>query len=583
MNYNYSYIDMIKSRMSREDVRFYADIFEPTEVAIPDGDAWSGNLCVMPDGEIRVYGVYGKESVFQLNPPRCYLASTDGGLSWKRHMVEGRFTLGASTYVPYLLKYVAVRDAGYEGSYILIGDTPDDQNPMRILISEKSCGEIRMIFPMRSRNRVIVVGHEKRPELHPTAFFATLYYADGDLRNWTRVPLEAAPFYTPAPGHTGVRWQQNNRENTIEELSDGRLMMISRTSMDYHYICYSSDGGETWTKPEASIFHSTGTMPHLRRLSDGRMVFLWCNTRPLPEREDADGVWEDVFTNRDANHIAITEDEGKSWRGYREMALNHLRNAADFRSIGGPEEGRDKSVHQFDALELPYGKLMVVYGQNLCRRIVIMDLKWLYETKRREDFIHGMHAISAQGYVKSVLGCYRGTPEAPLDYVGHCAYNRVSSALMLPDPSGDGHEVMQVCRTDDPRLVSNVGGAVWNFPIAKRGTVRIKLCVKGDGLRVSLLDHWVNPCDEEVRQIADFSAVVTSSVHVPGELYTVIRLDFDCESNTVEVFSDNRFLSKAKIKGAHPNGLCYLHMQSAATGPDLDGALIAGMDFEAKE
>jgi hypothetical protein len=260
-----------------------------------------------------------------------------------------------------------------------------------------------------------------------------------------------------------------------------------------------------------------------------------------------------------------------------------LRNAPDFRSIGGPEEGRDKSVHQFDALELPYGKLMVVYGQNLCRRIVIMDIKWLYETKRKEDFIHGMGAISAQGYVKSVLGCYRGTPAAPLDYVGHCAYNRVSSALMLPDPSGDGHEVMQICRTDDPRLVSNIGGAVWNFPASKSGTVRIKLCVKGEGLRVSLLDHWVNPCDEEIRQIADFSAVVTSSVHTAGELYTVIRLDFDCVANTVEVFSDNRFLSKTKLKGAHPNGLCYLHMQSAAAASDLEGTLIAGMDFEAKE
>lgn len=576
----YNYLDVIKSRMSSEDVCFYSDIYEPTEVAIPDGDAWGGCACVMPDGEIRVYGIYRRESVYQTNLSRCYLASTDGGLSWKRHMVEGEFTLGASTYIPYLGKYVAVRNVKSEGSYILVGDTPDDRNPMRILISEKSCGEICGVFPMRSRNRVIVIGHEWRPELHPTAIFATLYYADDDLHNWIRVPLEAVPFYTPAPGKTGVRWQQNNRENTIEELSDGRLMMISRTALDYHYICYSSDGGATWTKPEPSVFHSTGTMPRLKRLSDGRIVFLWCNTRPLPERDDADGVWEDVFTNRDANHIAISEDEGRCWRGYREIALNPLRNAPDFRSIGGPEDGRDKSVHQFDALELPYGKLMVIYGQHLCRRIVIMDLNWLYETNRHEDFIHGMRAISAQGYVKSVLGCYRGTPEAPLDFVGHCAYNRISTALMVPDPTGDGHEVMQICRTDDPRMVSNIGGAVWNFPIAQRGSVRIKLCVRGEGLRISLLDHWVNPCDEEVLQIADFSEVVISAVHTAGELYTVIRLNFDCIENTVEVFSQSRFLFRTKLKGAHPNGLCYLHMQSAAMGTDLDGTLIAGMDFE---
>lgn len=583
MNYNYTYIDAVKNRMSKEDVAFYSDILEPVEVAIPDADAWCGRLCVMPDGEIRVYGEYRRESVFQKHPRRCYLSSTDGGLSWKRHFVSGRFTLGASVYVPYLRKYVAAVDAGHEGIFALIGDSPDDENPMRIMISERSDCEIGTVFPLHSRNRVIVVAHEKRPELHPTAVFAVIYYADDDLRTWIRVPLEALPFYTPRQGHTGIRWQQNHRENTLEELSDGRLMMISRTALDYHYVSYSSDGGETWTTAEPSVFHSTGTMPHLKRLSDGRLLFLWCNTRPLPELEDADGVWEDVFTNRDASHIAVSDDDGKSWKGYRELALNPYRNAADFRSVGGPEIGRDKSVHQFQTLELPYGKLMVLYGQHVCRRIVIMDLKWLYETGRREDFIHGLHAISAQGYVKSVLGGYRGTEDAPLSYVGHCAYNRISSVMMLPDPSGDGHEVMQICRWNDERLVSPVGGAVWNFPIMQRGSVRIKLHVAGDGLRVSLLDHWVNPCDEEVRQFADFSAVVTASVHPANTLYTVIRLDFDCILNTVEVYADDRFLSKTKLKGTHPNGLCYLHLQSAANVPDPRGTLIASMEFDGKD
>ncbi|MBE6589333.1 MAG: exo-alpha-sialidase [Ruminococcaceae bacterium] len=578
---SYSYIEKIKSRMNREDVRFYSDIWAPVTVAVPDADAWS-TLCVMPDGEIRAYGHYRKESVFQKNPRRCYLSSVDGGLSWKRHMVEGRFTLGASTYVPYLGKYVAVRDAGAEGSFVLIGDDPDDENPMRIMFCEGSCGEIRMLFPMRSRNRVIIVCHEKRPKLHPTAFFAVLYYADGDLRHWTRVPLEAVPFYEPAEGHRGVRWQQNNRENTIEELTDGRLVMISRTALDYHYICYSEDGGETWTKPAPSVFHGTGTMPLLKRLSDGRIVFLWCNTRLLPEREDADGVWEDVFTNRDANHIAISSDEGNTWHGYREIALNPHRNAADFRSLGGPEEGRDKSVHQFEALELPYGKLMVVYGQHYaCRRIVIMDLGWLYETSRHENFIHGLEAISSHGYVKSVLGCYRGTPEEPLSYVGHCAYNRVNSALMLPDPVNDGKEVLHICRTEDPRLVSNVGGAVWNFPIAKRGSVTVKLHVAGDGLRISLLDQWVNPSDDEIKQIADFTAVVTSAIQEDKIFYTRVRIDFDCDANAIEVYVNDKFLSKAKLKGTHPNGLCYLHMQSASALTDLKGALISEISFEA--
>ena len=538
----------------------------------------------MPNGEIRIYGHYRKENVFQKNARRCYISSLDGGLSWKRHMVDGRFTLGASTYVPYLGKYVAAKSNDHEGTSLLIGDTPDDENPMQIMIDDRRSGEVGTIFPMRNRNRVIVIVHEKRPELHPTAMFACLYYADGDLRNWHRVSLEAVPFFKPTPPATGVRWQQNNRENTIEELSGGKLMMISRTALDYHYVCYSEDGGETWTKPEPSIFHSTGTMPCLKRLSDGRIVFLWCNTRPLPERDDADGIWEDVFTNRDVNHIAITEDEGQNWKGFREIALNPHRNAADFRSLGGPAEGRDKSVHQFEMLELPYGKLLVFYGQNYpCRRAVILDLKWLYETARKEEFLQGLANISSQGYVESVLGCYRGTPEAPLDHVGHCAYNRVNSALLVPDPSGNGREALHICRTNDPRLVSNIGGAVWNFPIAKVGSVKVRLHVDGTGVRLSLLDHWVNPCDEDIKQIADYTTLITSGMLDSKVMYSDVQSDFDCINDTISTYINGKFVARVRLHGAHPNGLCYLHIQSAASEADYEGTLISAIGFIAKE
>ncbi len=579
MNYTYSYIEAIKNRMSPEDVKFYADIWAPVEVAVPDEDA-KDMLCVLPGGEIRAYGVYKKQSVFQYNARRSYLSSLDGGLSWKRRLVEGRFDLGASAYIPYLNKYIAVKNTDHEGSFLLVGDTPDDHNPMQILIAEKSCGEIRCIFPMRSRNRVIIVGHEKRPDLHPTAFFAVLYYADGDLHHWKRVPLPAVPFYTPTAPHKGIRWQQNNRENTIEELSDGRLVMLSRTATDYHYISYSSDGGETWTEAVPSDFHSTGTMPCIKRLSDGKLIFLWCNTRPLAELDTADGIWEDVFTNRDALHIAISEDEGKTWKGFREVALNPHRNAADFRSLGGPEEGRDKSVHQVEILEMPYNKLMIAYGQHsACRRIVLLDRRWIMEKNRKEDFIHGLSSVSTQGYIKSVLGCYRGTEEAPLAHVGHCAYNRISSAWLMPDPYREGREALQICRNEDSRLVSPIGGAVWNFPASMKGTVKITYRVEGEGMRISLLDHWVNPCDEEVRQIADFSGTVTLSTQQNKNGYTELSLCFDCATNTVAVFADGRFLSQTTMKGKHPNGLSYLHLQSAAAGPDLRGTLVAGMEF----
>ncbi len=559
----YDYIENIKKRMTSEDERFYSGIFAPAEVAVPDEDS-KDNLCVMPDGEIRCYGVYEKKSVFDTDAQRVYLSSNDGGLSWKRRFCPEK-AIGRSVYIPYMDRYVSVKDE-CEGSFLLIGKTPDDESPERRLIYPRGCGEIRMIFPMRSRDRVIIVGHENRPELHPTAYFAVLYYADGDLEDWTRLPLPASPFYQPEIPGKAVRWQQNNRENTIEELSDGTLMMISRTATDHHYISYSYDGGESWSDAEPSVFHSTGTMPALKRLSDGRLLFFWCNTRPLRELDDADGIWEDVFTNRDAIHVAISEDDGKTWIGFRELALNPHRNAADFRSLGGPEEGRDKSVHQVEALELPNGKVLVSYGQHyVCRRLVIFDIGWLYEKDRSENFIHGLSAVSVHGYTKSILGCYRGKPETALENVGHCAYNRFPSSILVPDKFREGREALFIREINDELSVYRHGGAVWNFPAMKNGEVTVKLHTFGEGARVSLMEFWANPCDEEVKDIACFTYIATPLINSENG-YTELTLRFDCEKMSVDISANGEHIKCEEMASNAPCGLSYLHLQSMAEG-----------------
>lgn len=569
-------LQLIRNRMTDEDIRLLSDIYEPTVVAVPDEDAWHG-LTVMPDGKIRFYGHYRKKSVFDNDCDRCYIESTDGGLSWKRHIDDKR-RLGPSVYVPFLNKYMNVITED-SGTFAIFADAPDSTDVHRVLITPTVYIEPKFPFVMKSRQRILVVIHERRTELHPTAFFPVVLCSD-DGEIWHEVHIAPAPFYENTDPSEGMRWQQNNRENTIEELADGRLMMLSRTATDYHYVCYSSDGGDSWTDPLPSTFHGTGTMPLLKKLSDGRMLFLWCNTRPLPELPEADGIWEDVFTNRDANHAAISEDDGKSWIGFREMALNPLRCNSDFRSIGGPEDGRDKSVHQFEALELPLGKILVVYGQHeICRRMIIFDIKWLYEKGRIENFLHGLDRLSTHLYVKSILGGCRGKQHNPNDYVGHCAYNRTHGAMLIPSPESEGHEVLHICRTNDPRLVSNTGGAVWNFPTATRGTVTVRARVDGEPLRISLLDQWVNPCDPTVGDVAFLSFEVTKEM--TSDEFCNINIEFDCYRQAATIRIGDSGEITLPLLGAMPNGICYLHLQSAADDTDPGGALIAGMSFKA--
>lgn len=188
------------------------------------------------------------------------------------------------------------------------------------------------------------------------------------------------PNHQPGGIHLGTRWNHGAAEPTLIELEDGRVWMILRTAQDDYYESFSSDYGESWSQPVSSRFHGTITMPCLKRLQDGRILFLSSNTTPLPELARATGRGEDVFTNRDVHHAAISEDEGKTWIGFREIILDEHRNDGDYAVTPG---SNDRGKHQSEVLELGDGKVLIALGQHpLHRKLVILDIDWLYETTR---------------------------------------------------------------------------------------------------------------------------------------------------------------------------------------------------------
>ena len=106
--------------------------------------------------------------------------------------------------------------------------------------------------------------------------------------------------------------------------------------------------------------------------------------------------------------------------------------------------------------------------------------------------------------------------------------------------------------------------------------------VRGEGLRLSLLDHWMNPTDDSVEYFADFSFVVRADMMRQDSVYTDLTLTFDCEKNTVRVTAaDFLDLTFSMQHTDHPNGLCYLHMQSAAKENDVFGSLIGKISCRA--
>lgn len=558
--------------LSAEDSAFLREIYAPTEVAAPPEDAFC-SLCVTADGELRSYGRRPQSASPDGPAEAVYLASRDCGLSWKLHRADPD-AMGASVKSPFSERWLSPFRDG-QRVWMRISDAGGcGCIDYRVVPVGTGCVPYRLPLALRSVRRWLLAadycGH------------SAVFLSDDDGESWRMRELPPADRFVTAPPHQGPRWENSGVEPAVLELNDGRLMAMLRTSTDYHYVSYSDDHGESWSRPAPTAFHSTLTNPHLLRLADGRILFFFNNTRPLPEQAKDDvwpplsedekrGVWEDVFTNRDANCVAVSEDDGKSWFGFRELNLNSLRNTCDFRSSGSNASGRDKSVHQFQALELPMHKVLVQVGQHAnVRRLILFDVDWLYETDRAEDFRCGLGALSTQVYLRSVSGGFRG-------FTGHCAWNRTNGAVPVPDPSGDHTEALLLKNTDDDRLLSNAQGAVWNFPAAFCGEVHVALSVRGAGLRLSLLDHWMNPIDLTVERYAQFTCVLHAS-DTAGDGYTDVCLRFDTAAGEAVVRAGGAEY-RLPMQGNAPNGLCYLHLQTVSDRGDAAGTLVKRMQF----
>ena len=578
--------------LSPEKTRFLKEISAPLTVAVPPDDAMR-DMCQMPDGTIRFFG---KERLPGGEIMRCCIISQDYGLSWQKEWFSNPETLGAMTFIPDTQEFVTTA-AHHEklsfypsmqdlppGTYAVISpEGPGGTKKEYFKISDNLYLYARQPLLLKKRKRMIV-SSQYRSDYGMVA--PVVMYSDDNGRTWKESFPENLGVYPVEPPHRGMRWQQYSCEPTVAELSTGRLLLISRTTFGKHCLYTSDDGGESWSKPQLSdCFYSCNTMPLLKRMDDGRLLFFWCNTQPLPELDhekdqwgltasEAAGLWEDVFTNRDANHAALSCDDGLTWQGFREIALNAARNVSDFRSFASGLT-LDKSVHQFEALELPFGKILLAFGQApASRRLVIFDPDWLLEKKRSEDFHSGLINVSTQVFVDSISGSHRPAP-------GHCSWNRTHGALLVPDPARDFTEVLHIVTPDDPRLFNRTQGVVWNFPAMKKGELALKLKVSGEPLRISLTDRWFNPCDETVEFYAQISFTLDKEA-AAADPWQEVKISFDLlEKRCTLSLGDNPAYSLS-LKGEAPAGLSYLILQNTSQEPDFKGTLVKFLSAESR-
>lgn len=102
-------------------------------------------------------------------------------------------------------------------------------------------------------------------------------------------------------------------EPHIEELRDGRLLMVMRTQLGAVYRSFSADGGKTWTKGESLGIEAPESCPELVRIpKTGDLLLIWNAAKYDPK-------WVSHYGKRTPLSAAISKDDGQTWSAPRHI------------------------------------------------------------------------------------------------------------------------------------------------------------------------------------------------------------------------------------------------------------------------
>ena len=322
-------------------------------------------------------------------------------------------------------------------------------------------------------------------------------------------------------------------EPVILELKDGRVWMLIRTQLGRFYESFSKDG-VVWSEPQPTPLLSSDSPAGLVRLRDGRIVLLWNNCLRFPY----------AYGGRHVLHAAVSEDEGLTWRGIREVARDPLRHEPP------PPSGDHGTAYPFPMLAKE-GKVIFTTGQGPGRNFcVLLDPAWLYETHTHDDFSAGLEEWSIFG---------------------------TKGVELTPHPETEGAKVLSIRKTD----VDWPATAVWNFPSGVKGSLRLKLLLEPGfkGALVGITDHFSVPFDQEDKFYNLFNLHISPDGQIMkgvklgyGRWYT-IEFNWDCAQYKCNVSWDER--KKVVLPQMRDSsGACYLRLCSIGEPTDNAGFLV---------
>ena len=355
-----------------------------------------------------------------------------------------------------------------------------------------------------------------------------------------------------APCYAGFNGSNEGAcEPAIERLKDGRIWMLMRTQAGFLYESYSRDNGTTWRKAAASRFNTSTGPPNIMRHRNGWLVVSWNNCE-MPPRHEGEGV----YGGRDALHIAVSEDQGRTWRGFREIYLDHRRN-------DNPARSGDRGTAYPLGAYTSDGHIVVLAGQGKGgRNPILIDPKWIVETKAHTDFSDGLRQWSVYKHHGPAKGWWRA---------------RAVGCELVANPADSTARSLHVRKAD--ALAADA--ATWNFPNGWKGSVTARVMIREGyhGAVIGLNDRMFDPANDYGEEFAVFLLGVKpdgsfgSARLTPGRWHD-IRLEWNLSRSTCLVFADDELAGELPLRNETLNGISYIRFRSSARQIDTAGFLV---------
>ncbi len=401
----------------------------------------------------------------------------------------------------------------------------------------------QMEYQRLASGRLLVPHGSYRPHakaVPPTGRHETVIeYSDDSGASWQ---LSASKLTSPCyEGYNGSN--EGSCEPCFEELRDGSIWMLMRTQAGCLYESISKDNGTTWSAAAPTRFRTSTGPANLLRHRDGRLVLTWNNCE-LPPKHAGVGV----YGGRDALHIAVSSDDGRTWQGFREIYLDHRRN-------DNPAASGDRGTAYPLAAFTEEGQIVVLAGQGKGgRNPILVDPNWITATSAETDFHDGLAQWAVYQHTGPAKRWWRA--------------RRVGCAL-IETPDETGTRSLHVRNPDEPDT------AVWNFPNGWRGelTARIRLPAGSQGAIFSLNDRFFDPSNTLGEDAAVFQARVTAKKTQPDTWHT-LSLRWDLGRGECEYRLDDKLIATLPLHSQTLNGVSYVRIRSAASTPDPHGIII---------